>query len=699
MKKIFRFMLAVAVMFGAASCAKENISSVTPVGQEVEVTFVADLGGIESRAIADGTTVDEVAWAIYEDGANAPLASLQGTLKLQGKQATLSTRLVTGKTYDLAFFAYKAVEAKEELGGTVDPVHYEVFWADKKVAMKLDPKPANDEERDCFWYVEHDLKIVGPTNKTFILTRPLAQLNLGVAAADIEAAKSAGFSVSDSQITVNTYTQFNLFDGSLSEKTPIEVTFDRADSPVDSANELTVKDDTTIYKYLATTYLLVNEKVTSNVEVTLWDQDGGLINTLEYSYVPFQRNYRTNILGNLLTNPALFTIVIDERFEDDYLVEHWDGTITPVVADAQGDYVVKNAAELAYIAQLVNGGNNLEGKVVTLADNIDMNGNTWEPIGGANGAFAGTFDGAGFTVSNFIVRAEEYAGLFGNVFKTGEAAVIKNVKVDNAVIEGSHYAGTIAGYIYGNITGCEVSNATVTLTPNLVKGAYDNGDKAGAVVGYVGEGPYLITNNKVNNVIVTAYRDLGGVVGMAQGGVTVSGNEGANVALVCDQKTNNYGAKDANAGAVVGRKTATTVIENNNVAASIEYLNATVVVNADTVLDKFMDISGTQEVEGVHLTGGKFVSEVGIATTTDTTIWLEGVEFDCTTAVDLDSNNTTVLLDGCKFSTSKKSDKLVVSNGGGHVVYLLSDCYINGNVATVADIEALCENVLVMKMY
>ena len=338
MKKIFRLMLAVAAVASVASCAKEDVS-VAPVGQEVEVAFVADLGALGTRAIADGTTVDEVAWAIYEDGADAPLENLQGTLVLNGKQATLNVRLATGKTYDLAFFAYKAVEAKEELKGVVDPVHYDVVWAEKKVCMKLDPKPANDETRDCFWYVRHDLKVEGPVSETFTLTRPLAQLNIGVTAQDVLDAQKAGFEVSDSQLTVNTYTQFNMFDGSLSETASIPVTFDRADSPVDAADVLKVKDDATDYKYLATTYLLVNDKVTSDVTVTLWDKAGVELNTLNYSYVPFQRNYRTNILGALLTNPAVFTIVVDERFnEPDNIVFHafeYGGEVT-----LQGDMTV-----------------------------------------------------------------------------------------------------------------------------------------------------------------------------------------------------------------------------------------------------------------------------------------------------------------------------------------------------------------------
>ena len=435
MKKIFRLMLAVAAVASVASCAKEDVS-VAPVGQEVEVAFVADLGALGTRAIADGTTVDEVAWAIYEDGADAPLENLQGTLVLNGKQATLNVRLATGKTYDLAFFAYKAVEAKEELKGVVDPVHYDVVWAEKKVCMKLDPKPANDETRDCFWYVRHDLKIEGPVSETFTLTRPLAQLNIGVTAQDVLDAQKAGFEVSDSQLTVNTYTQFNMFDGSLSETASIPVTFDRADSPVDAADVLKVKDDATDYKYLATTYLLVNDKVTSDVTVTLWDKAGVELNTLNYSYVPFQRNYRTNILGALLTNPAVFTIVVDERFnEPDNIVFHafeYGGEVT-----LQGDMTVGHTLYVKKDATLNLNGYTLKNHkdnvytdliIVEKGATLTINGNgTLEAVTGNDGYAViaeGTVIINGGTIKSGVDAAGEpnavvYARGEGKVFVNG----------------------------------------------------------------------------------------------------------------------------------------------------------------------------------------------------------------------------------------------------------------------------------------
>ena len=404
--------MAAAVIFSAASCAKEDVS-VAPVGQEVEVAFVADLGTLGTRAIADGTTVDEVAWAVYEDGAEAPLENLQGTLVLNGKQATLNIRLATGKTYDLAFFAYKAVEAKEELKGVVDPVHYAVNWAEKSISMKLDPKPANDETRDCFWFVRHDLKIEGPVSETFTLTRPLAQLNLGVTAQDVADAKAAGFEVSDSQITVNTYTKFNMFDGAVSEPSLTTAVFEQATSPVNGADILTVNDDPTKYKYLATTYLLVNEKVTNDVSVSLWDQNGDLLNTLNYSYVPFQRNYRTNILGALLTNPAVFTIVVDERFnEPDNIVFHafeYGGEV-----NLQGDMTVGHTLYVKKDAVL-----NLNGYTLR-----NHSGNKATDLIVVNEGATLTINGGGYLVAEsgndgYTVIAEGTVIINGGTFEAG----------------------------------------------------------------------------------------------------------------------------------------------------------------------------------------------------------------------------------------------------------------------------------------
>ena len=87
MSKFFHAILAVVVLF-ATSCMKEDNSSY--------VTLTADLGGIESRAIADGTTVNQIAWAVYASGSDTPLKNLWGTMPLSKEDNVIT--LAIGKT-------------------------------------------------------------------------------------------------------------------------------------------------------------------------------------------------------------------------------------------------------------------------------------------------------------------------------------------------------------------------------------------------------------------------------------------------------------------------------------------------------------------------------------------------------------------------------------------------------------------------
>lgn len=311
MSKFFHFILIVATLV-ATSCMGDGFRS--------DVTFTADLGGIESRAIADGTTVNQVAWAVYVDGSSTPLKDMWGTMPLSNRQAELNLRLTTGRSYDIVFFAYytENPSSTTEINGEINPLYYEVSFIDKMVSVKYDGATANDEKRDCFWHVENNLKVDGPINRKFLLTRPLAQLNFGVTESDFNSALGSTFKIEDTEITVDSYTKFNLLDGSLSEPMPTTIKFARNTTPLYNDDYLILKNQSERYKYLATTYTLVNEKCTSNVALTFWDSTGIELHTLNYSFVPLQRNYRTNIIGHLLTNPHLFTIVIDEEFEGDH---------------------------------------------------------------------------------------------------------------------------------------------------------------------------------------------------------------------------------------------------------------------------------------------------------------------------------------------------------------------------------------------
>lgn len=208
----------------------------------------------------------------------------------------------------------------------------------------------------------------------------------------------------------------------------------------------------------------------------------------------------------------------------------WMGDINEVISTEEGAYEIKNGAELAWIAKQVNEGS-IVNKTIKLVKNIDLNNVEWIQIDGAGKNI--TFDGQNHTIINLKISKGHDAGFFS----TGSGCTVKNVTFDGANVKGVGRIATVVGHgMCTTVTNCTVKNSTVTavVTNN------DDGDKAGAIVGYLsGEPNAIVSNCTVENVTVQGYRDIGGVVGIAQGTYTVTNNTIKNSTIIND-RTNNY---------------------------------------------------------------------------------------------------------------------------------------------------------------
>lgn len=143
--------------------------------------------------------------------------------------------------------------------------------------------------------------------------------------------------VTNSKITVsNVYTEFDAYNNAIvAGAQSKEVTFTMNEIPgqdlyVDMDNDATTADES--FEYLALNYLLVgnagSEKELTDVTFE-WKTADNKTNSpaTVFKNIPVQRNYRTNIIGYLLTNPAQFNITIDEKFEKpDYKLVYAGGT-------------------------------------------------------------------------------------------------------------------------------------------------------------------------------------------------------------------------------------------------------------------------------------------------------------------------------------------------------------------------------------
>ena len=227
-------------------------------------------------------------------------------------------------------------------------------------------------------------------------------------------------------------------------------------------------------------------------------------------------------------------------------------------------YVITNRQELYGLAELVNAGENFEGKTIELANDITINTtdvsdfeNTtpkydWEPIGTASHPFKGTFDGKGYTISGLYMNTtSDIAGLFGVV----SGATVENVKLTNSYIEAENHAGSIAGKGSGTFTGI-YSEATIntgyqfgggiigetnvattlnkcwfagTVINNDSDNVYKSGGFVGGMIGYVSAGSASLTDCYCSGFLDvrgmgtnSAYFKAGGFVGGVAGTLSLT---------------------------------------------------------------------------------------------------------------------------------------------------------------------------------
>ncbi len=458
-KKLFLGMFATAALF-ATSCSQEEF--VTPNNNDNEVmaefTIEAPVEAIQSRTIGDGTTVDKVVCAVFEDEAGSEKAEIEGlrqTLDIVGKKATFKTRLVKGQSYRIAFFAYNEAAAAYDITDL------------KNIKVDME-RAANDEGRDAFtaYTVVSAQETTTAINRTIELYRPFAQLNFGSYKEDIEAAEAAGIVVKTTQVTVdNVYTAFSAYDDAVIPGKTTSMTFTWADQPTEA-----LYVENAEYDYLAMNYLLVGdkgEKALTNV-VFQWTAENNKTNepVAEFGNVPVQRNYRTNILGYLLTNPAEFNIVIDEKFETpDYVLE--DTELDLLKDPATGAYKLGNEADMLTFAAALNNGTVTEG-TFELAGDITLT-QTWTPINTWASEVPGNIvlDGKGYSIKGLNVEGANGTALFGT---NSHDLTVKNITFDSpVVVASSSRAAVVVGYSYGDIVleNVVVSNADIKSTNAL----------------------------------------------------------------------------------------------------------------------------------------------------------------------------------------------------------------------------------------
>lgn len=201
-------------------------------------------------------------------------------------------------------------------------------------------------------------------------------------------------------------------------------------------------------------------------------------------------------------------------------IDIWDGFSIAEVRPKGDVYSVSKAAELAWIAEQVNSGNNFSGKIVRLMSNIDLNDKIWKPIGSESKRFDGLFDGQTNSVMNVRTENSTYAGLFGAVDTNGRIVKL-GMKGTFVIIAASEvYGGAVTGINYGTIEDCFNDCRIIT----DVKAG-----KGNASVGGIAGVNFKMISNCFNDAdLFSAWHStqLGGLAGVNHGIIEECYNEG-----------------------------------------------------------------------------------------------------------------------------------------------------------------------------
>ena len=453
-----------ATMLFIASCSEQELVDPSLLNGDA-VTFTVNLQQSASTRAAvlagRGANADKLYYGVYEKTANGGWALIPAISALTGDYTNdkapatiqygtptqVEIKLAKQKEYSVIFWAANA-------GNDMCDVNWE-----SRTMTVSDDVTANNENNDVFWAYD-EVKVNAAVAKTVDLYRPFAQLNIGASNQDILDAKAAEMVVDESQIVLKKVANtFNMETGEASGNTTLTY------SSADILNTENWKFPVDGHEYIALGYVLAGsvDKSLVDVELTYTDTKDNDYNS-SFTSVPVQRNYRTNIYGNLLSNSADYNVNVQPDLGDgDNVVVTEVATtqqLLAAIADPDIDHVVMTGdIDLA----------DLSTRAASVANPILINRDI-------------TIDGKGFKVKTNGTRAFR-------VTAANTEVTLNNVNMVNTAVR----VGTndIRGISIDDVTGVKLTlnNCSVDFTdPSACDWSY--------AVNVVGGSGHVVTVNR-----------------------------------------------------------------------------------------------------------------------------------------------------------------------------------------------------------
>ena len=356
-------------MVALAACQKEVQETVQPPvldegldGELVEVTFAVDVTDAEqTKTISDGLSATNLQYAVYRaedyvanDGTkynkgqyipslsqgDKPDADFSNAkIEKQGDRTWLVTlTLAKNVKYDIVFWAYA-----DKAPYNFDEPNAKINVTDNYTGL------ANAENRDAFYGICREYSVISSETKVE-LRRPFAQINFGASdyipyITDLNlnitstidtkahAAVDAVYEKNDpvngrllyparpSVASCTVPTILNVLTGGVDGGA--EVNFATQAIPYENGDKVLLTTgegaEEVTYHWMGMNYILAgtDRATIDNIHATFTYNGYDLV--VDVPNVPYRRNYKTNILGNIFTSHAQFNVVIMPDYTDTYV--------------------------------------------------------------------------------------------------------------------------------------------------------------------------------------------------------------------------------------------------------------------------------------------------------------------------------------------------------------------------------------------
>ena len=273
-----------------------------------------------------------------------------------------------------------------------------------------------------------------------------------------------------------------------------------------------------------------------------------------------------NLINFFAATILLLTLAIPSAFAQ---TSTWDCTIaswTQGTGTLSNPYLIESAQNLAYLAEMVNGGvDQYTGKWFKLTVDINLNNRDWIPIGDNNttsARFAGNFDGDNHSITNLKISSSTlmYGGLFGYVINSG---TFRNINIGGTI--SSYAAGSYCGGIVG------YSDASKTFSNCHNSASVSAKSYSGGLVGSAGSNVTVTNCSNAGTIASSCYS--GGLIGYGGSTVTMTDCNNSSSVSASYTASSTTDSKDCYSGGLIGYGGSTNTISNcsnsGNVTASL----------------------------------------------------------------------------------------------------------------------------------